>query len=100
MSYFCSLLVDILLNLWYNYSTVLTIFQEVRAIIITVDRIEEDYAVCIAQNEAEFSLPISVFDKEIKEKDVFELTFLERQDLKMKNENKIKNIFDRLKNRD
>ncbi len=63
--------------------------------IITVDRIEGDYAVCIDGNNDIISIPLSFFKEEVKEGFSYELCLKRREDAEEKSRNDILRLFGR-----
>lgn len=70
-----------------------------RNIIVTVDRIEGNYAVLITDDGISFSFPTSLFDAFPSEGDMFELTLTPRPDQKEERVSRITSLFEKLKNK-
>ncbi|MBO5041114.1 MAG: DUF3006 domain-containing protein [Clostridia bacterium] len=66
--------------------------------ILTVDRIEGTYAVCIDENENTYNIPLSSLPP-VSERDVIEASFVLRPDLRKEKESKVKSLFEKLKNK-
>lgn len=68
-------------------------------ILVTVDRIEENVAVLIDDEDRSFSLPISFFETKVEEGDVFELILTARPEIKKDRTDRIRSLFEKLKNK-
>lgn len=66
-------------------------------IIITVDRVESDIAVCIDDCERSLEIPVSFFESEPHDGDVFEISLISRPDLKKEISDEIGSLLERLK---
>lgn len=71
-----------------------------RDIVITIDRIEGDLAVCLdSKDERVYVIPCENFGFPVSEGDVLSVSFEKRDDIKAKNEKEIDSLFEKLKNR-
>ena len=68
-------------------------------IILTVDRIEGNYAVLIDENEQSLIVPLTYFASEPRESEVYDLTFTPRPDLQKEKQVRIAALFNKLKNK-
>ena len=68
-------------------------------IIITVDRIEENYAVCLDEDGHCFDIQVKYFPHGVCEGDIFDLGFTPMKDEKKAREEKINSLFEKLKNK-
>lgn len=68
----------------------------IQIFILTVDRIEGTFAVCLDERGNSIDIPLEAIPG-VKEGDVLEAVFSLRPDLKKKKENKINSLFERLK---
>ena len=68
------------------------------SIIVTIDRIEEDYAVCITESYITFSLPISLFGSKPREGSVFDMSLNTLDSVRRNKTGRIQKLFDDLKN--
>lgn len=66
-------------------------------IIITVDRVEGDIAVCIDEDERSLDIPLAFFDKRPKDGDTFEMSLTLRPDVKKETYDEIESLLERLK---
>lgn len=71
-----------------------------RDIVITIDRIEGDLAVCLdSKDERVYVIPCENFGFSVSEGDVLSVSFEKRDDIKANNEREIDSLFEKLKNR-
>ncbi len=66
-------------------------------IIITIDRIEGKYAVCMDKNEYVFNLPLNFFKTMPKDNEKYDIVLTKLPEFKEAEERKIKNLFNQLK---
>lgn len=69
----------------------------IKIIILTLDRIEGEYAVCIDDSENTYNLPLSLLPDEMNEGDVIECAFTVRPNLKKERSKRIHSLFEALK---
>ena len=76
------------------------ISREMQDIIITIDRIEGELAVCLDDaDERVYVIPCERFGFPVCEGDVLSLSFEKRDDLREKKNDEIGSLFERLKSR-